>query len=112
MFLYFSCDTLLLDCVFKKFHSFSYKTYGLDCAHRFTASNLACDTFKLVCKADVELRTDRDHLDMVEKTMRGGIASIFEKQQFTANNRQLNEIFNASEDTTYGFMVVCQHFIR
>ena len=30
---------------------------------------------------------------------------IFEKRQFTANNRQMNEIFNASEDTIYGFMV-------
>ena len=37
--------------------------------------------------------------------MRGGTASIFEKRQFTANNRQMNETFNASEDTTYGFMV-------
>ena len=42
---------------------------------------------------------------MVEKVMRGGTASICEKPQFTANNRQMNETFNASEDTTYGFMV-------
>ena len=37
--------------------------------------------------------------------MRGGTASIVEKRQFTANNRQLNKTFNTSEDTTYGFMV-------
>ena len=37
--------------------------------------------------------------------MRGGAASIFEKRQFTAINRQLNVTFNATEDTTYGFMV-------
>ena len=36
--------------------------------------------------------------------MRGGTASIIEKRQFTANNRQLNETFNAKGDTTYGFM--------
>ena len=59
----------------------------------------------IIIKADVELLMDRDHLDMVEKMMRGGIVSIFEKRQFTANNRQMNETFNASEDTTYGFMV-------
>ena len=99
-----SCDTLLLACVFEEFRSISHETYGLNCAHHFTASNLAGDAFKRVCKADVELLTDRDHLDMVEKMMRGGTASIFEKRQFTANNRQMNETFNASEDTTYGFM--------
>ena len=103
--LYLSCDTLLLACVFEEFRSISYETYSLDCAHHFTASNLAGDAFKRVCKADVELLTDRDHLDMVEKMMRGGTASIFEKRQFTANNRQMNETFNSSEDTTYGFMV-------
>ena len=103
--LYFSCDTLLLACVFEEFRSISYETYGLDCAHHFTASNFAGDAFKRVCKADVELPTDRDHLDLVEKMMRGGTASIFEKRHFTANNRQLDEIFNARKDTTYGFMV-------
>ena len=41
---------------------------------------------------------------MVVKMMRGGTAPNFEKRQFSANNRQLNETFSASEDTTYGFM--------
>ena len=97
--LYLSCDT------FEEFRSISYETYGLDCAHRFAASNLAGDAFKRVCKANVELLTDRDQLDMVEKMMRGRTASLFEKGRFTANNRQLNETFNASEVTTDGFMV-------
>ena len=88
---YLSCDTLLLACVFEEFRSISHETYGLGCAYHFSASNLAGDGFKWVCKADVELLTDRDYLGMVEKMMRGGTASIFEKRQFTANNRQLNE---------------------
>ena len=69
--LYLSCDTLLLPCVFEEFRSISYETYGLDCADHFNASNLACDAFKGVCKAHVELLTDRDDLYMVEKMMRG-----------------------------------------
>ena len=81
---------MLLACVFEEFRSISYETYGLDCAHHFTASNLAGDAFKRVCKADVELLTDRDHLDMVEKRMRGGVVSIFEKRQcdFDQNGRK------------------------
>ena len=46
--LYLSCDTLLLACVFEEFRSISYETYSLDCAHHFTASNLAGDAFKLM----------------------------------------------------------------
>ena len=61
----------------KKF-SITYETYGIDCAHHFTASNLAGDALKWVSKADVELLTHRDYLDMVEKMMRGGTASIFQ----------------------------------
>ena len=64
---YLSCDTLLLACVFEEFRYISHKTYGLDYAYYFSASNLAGDAFKRVCKADVELLTDRDHLYMVEK---------------------------------------------
>ena len=58
---FLSCDTLLLACVFEEFRSISHETYGLYCAHHFTASNLAVDAFKRVCKADFELLTDRDH---------------------------------------------------
>ena len=103
--LYLSCDTLLLTFVFEEFRSISYEKYGLDCAHHFAASNLAGDDLKWVCKADVELLTDRNQLDMVEKMMRSRAASLFEKRHFTANYRQLNETFIASEVTTYGFMV-------
>ena len=76
-----SCDTLLQNCVFEEFRCISYEICGLDCAHHFIASNLAGDAFKRVCKADVELLTDRDHLDMVEKMKRGGTVPIFEKRQ-------------------------------
>ena len=102
--LYVLCDKLLPAFVFKEFRSISYEAYGLDCAHHFTVSYLADDSFKHVCKADKE-GADRDHLDMVENMMWDRTASVFEKWQFTANNGQLNETFNASEDTKYGFMI-------
>ena len=63
-----------------------------------------------MCKADVELLTDPNHLDIIDKLMRVGTALLFEKRQFTANNRHLNETFNASKDTTYDFMVDGNNF--
>ena len=41
--LYLKCDTLLLACVFEEFRQIKHKTYGLECAHHFSASNIAGD---------------------------------------------------------------------
>ena len=59
-------DKLLLACVFEEFWFISYETYGLDCAHHFTASNVAVEIFNRVSKSDVKLPTYQNHLDMVE----------------------------------------------
>ena len=100
--LYVLCDTLLPAFVFEEFRSISSEAYdGLDCAHHFTVSYLAGDALKHVCKEG----TDRDYLDMVENMMRVRAESVFEKRKFTANNGQLHETFNASEDTKYCFMI-------
>ena len=76
--LYLKCDTLLLPCFFEEFRQISHQTYGLDCAHHFIASNLAGDAFKRISKdSNVQLLSDRRHLEMVENMMRGGTASVF-----------------------------------
>ena len=85
--LYLTCDTLLLACVFEDFRSITHASYGLDCAHHFTASNLAGDAFKRICNADIELFSEREHLEMVENMMRGGTASVFEKENSMQTTR-------------------------
>ena len=86
--LYLKCDTLLLACVFEEFRQVSHQTYGLDCAHHFSASNLAGDAFKLICKdSNVQLFSDRRHLEMVENMMRGGTASVFHSRFFKATTK-------------------------
>ena len=89
--LYLKTDTLLLACVFEEFRSLCYTTYGLDSAHYFTCSHLSGDAFWKHCKADIELLTDREHLEMVENMIRGGVASVFDKKFFKANNRYVAE---------------------
>ena len=37
-----------------------------------------------ICKTNVGLLTEREHLDMVDATIRGGITSVFESRGFTA----------------------------
>ena len=99
--LYLKTDTLLLACVFEEFRSLCYKTYGLDSAHYFTCSHLSGDAFLKHCKADIELLTDREHLEMVENMVRGGVASVFDKKFFKANNRYVAE----HNYNTYGVLL-------
>ena len=102
--LYLKCDTLLLACVVEEFRKVCYDTYGLDSVHYFTSSHLSGDAFLKTCEADLELLTDREHLEMAENMIRGGVASIFSKRLFQANNKYLKE-FNATEESSYGFLV-------
>ena len=52
------------------------------------------------CKADIELLTDREHLEMVENMIRGVVASVFDKKFFKANNRYVAE-HNYNNYNTY-----------
>ena len=102
--LYLKCDTLLLACVMEEFRKLCYETYGLDPVHYFTSSHLSGDAFIKTCNAEIELLTDREHLEMTENMIRGGVASIFSKRLFTANN-QYQKTFKPSEESTFGFLV-------
>ena len=102
--LYLKTDTLILACVVEEFRSLCYTTYGLDSAHYFTCSHLSGDTFLKKCRADIELLTDREHLEMVENMIRGGVASVFDKRFFKANNRYVAE-HNYNDYNTYGVLL-------
>ena len=99
--MYLKTDTLLLACVFEEFSSLCYKTYGLDSAHYFTCSHLSGAAFLKHCRADIELLTDRVHLEKVENMIRGGVSSVFDKKFFKANNRYVAEN-NYNNYNTYG----------
>ena len=75
---YLATDTLILSCVFEEFRRVCYETYKLDCAQYFTVTNLSRDAFLRRCKAEFHLLTAREHLNMAENLIRGGIASVFD----------------------------------
>ena len=102
--LYLKTDTLILACVVEEFRSLCYKTYGLDSAHYFTCSHLSGDAFLKKCKADIELLTEREHLEMVEDMIRGGVSSVFEKRFFKANNQYLDN-HDYKDLVTYGVLL-------
>ena len=83
--LYLKTDTLLLACVVEEFRRVCYETYKLDSIQYISSSHLSGDAFLRTCKADLCLVTEREHLEMVENMIRGGVSSVYEKRHFKCN---------------------------
>ena len=78
---YLKLDCALLACVCEFHRQLSFDTYKLDCMHFFTLPNMAKEASLRICKANVELLTEREHLDMIEPAIRGGVTSVFESRR-------------------------------
>ena len=78
----------------------TYATYDLHSAHFFTRSSLPVDVFLKVSNSPVELSTDREHLEMAENLIRGGVASVFSKRLSTMNVRYLS-CYDEMKASTY-----------
>ena len=48
--------------------------------------------------------TEREHLDMIEPVIRGGVTSVYEERHFVANNKHLSE-YRPSEQSTFALCV-------
>ena len=87
--LYLKTDVFLLAAVVLCFRQVCYDTYGLDCCQYYTASNLSGDAMLKICNPHLHLLTEREHLDMVENLIRGGVSSVYSKRLCRANNKFL-----------------------
>ena len=97
-------DCALLACVCEFHRELSFKTYKLDCMHSYTLPNMAKEASLRICKAEVELLTEREHLDLIEPAVRGGVNSVYEERRFVANNCYLDN-YDASRESVFGFCV-------
>ena len=57
-----------------------------------------------ICTAEVELLTEREHLDLIEPAVRGGVTSVYKERRFVANNCNLDN-YDASKESVFGFCV-------
>ena len=87
--LYLKTDVFLLAAVVLCFRKVCYETYGLDCCQYYTASNLSGDAMLKICNPELHLLTQREHFDMVESLIRGGVSSVYSKRLCRANNKFL-----------------------
>ena len=101
---YLKLECALLACVCRFYRQLSFDTYKLDCMHFFTQSTMAKEASLRICKTNVELLTEREHLDMIEPAIRGGVTSAFESRRFTAKNFCIPN-HNSTEESCFGFCV-------
>ncbi|ELT88969.1 hypothetical protein CAPTEDRAFT_103875, partial [Capitella teleta] len=98
--LYNQSDVLLLADVFENFRDVCCTHYGLDPAWYYTAPGLAWDAALKITGVELELLTDVDMLNMIEKGIRGGI-SMISTRHGEANNPYMGDKYNKDEAAKY-----------
>ena len=86
--LYLKSDILVLADVFENFRKICLQYYKLDPCHYFTSPGLSWDAMLKMTNVQLELMTDIDTFQFIEKGMRGGISYIANRHG-KANNKYI-----------------------
>ena len=97
--LYLKCDVLLLADVFENFRKTCLEYYKLDPSNYISAPSLAWDAMLLMTGIELDLITDLEMLEMIEKMKRGGLCFVGSERYVKANNHYLEDYDNTKPET-------------
>ena len=100
--LYLKTDVLLLADVFEHFRDMALEHFKVDPCHYVTAPGMFFDALLNISDVELELISDPEMYDFVERAKRGGVSSIM-KQYAKANNKHVGDRYDPSEPSSYVF---------
>ena len=98
--LYLKSDILLLADVFEEFRKTCLQYYKLDSCHYFTSPGLSWDAMFKMTGIKLELMTNIDMFQFIEKGTRGGISYIANRY-VEAKNKYMKEYKKEKPSTEY-----------
>ena len=93
---YLITDVLLLTDIFENFRKMSMKTFDLDPLHYYSLPGLSWDSMLKYTGVQLDLITDPDMYQMIERGMRGGISNI--SHRFASANHPTMENYKPGEE--------------
>ena len=97
--LYLKSDILLLADVFENFRKTCLEYYKLDPCHYFTSPGLSWDAMLKMTDIKLELMTDIDMFQFIEKGMRGGISYI--ANRYGKGNNKYMKSYDKTKPSKY-----------
>jgi len=98
--LYNKSDVLILADIFENIRDVCMKEYKLDPAWYYTSPGRAWDAALKHTKVKLELLSDIDMLQMVNRGIRGGV-SMISRRYAKANNKYMKETYNPNQPSNF-----------
>ena len=98
--IYLKTDVLLLTDIFERFRQVCLNYYKLDPANYISAPSLAWDAMLLKTNIKLDLITDIEMLDMIERQKRGGLCFVGSQRYAKANNKYLDN-YDSTKPSSY-----------
>ena len=94
---YLKSDVLLLTDIFENFRKMCLKTFKLEPLHYYSLPGLSWDAMLKYTEVELDLITDIDMYQMVEKGMRGGVSQI--SHRYAESNYPTMKTFDQNKPT-------------